>query len=50
MKKIILYINSIYDLDNALIPLKFTNEQGYLVYPDFELTVIEMNKYLLIIK
>lgn len=49
MKRII-YINSIYDLQNVIDGLRFTNAEGYTIYPDFELTYLEQGKYLLKVK
>lgn len=49
MKKII-YINSIYDLQNVIDSLRFNNMEGYTIYPDFRLTYLEQGKYLLEVK
>jgi len=46
--KIMIHINSIYDLESALVNYKI-NKDGYYVYPDFELIYLEMGRYLLII-
>lgn len=49
MNKQYIYITSIYDLENALRDY-MRNENGYNIFPDFELIYIEYQKYLLIIK
>jgi len=49
MTKKVLYINSIYDLENALNEFRDINTNAY---PDFELYCVDMlnRQYLLIIK